>query len=241
MLGMRAGRPTVAELAARIRALETAHHPVRTTPLPLRAAWLTELFSGEDLPSGSLLELLAAAEGQGGLTLALAMARQVCWDGRGLLIVDTRRTFYPPAAVAWGIDLERTLVVRPPTARAGLSVMVQALRCAAVGASVSWFDQMTSTDFRRLQLAAELGGGVGLLLRRDRVLGQPSFATVRLVVRPRPSNNGHRWLEVEVVRRRHGTAGRKVLVEVNDAAGSVRLSTPVGTATHLSRAAGMAP
>jgi len=44
-------------------------------------------------------------------------------------------------------------------------------------------------EARRLQLAAEQGGGLGLLIRPEAVRHQPSWADVRLLVEPLPTTS----------------------------------------------------
>ncbi len=98
-------------------------------------------------------------------------------------LVDACGDFYPPAALALGIDLRRLWVVRPRSEAEAFWAVDQALRCPAVGSVVAWFERLDDRASRRLQLAAETGGGLGLLLRpagaRER-----SFAAVRMSVEP---------------------------------------------------------
>ena len=54
-----------------------------------------------------------AGSGNGAATLGLLSAREACREGGVLVVVDRSQTFYPPAAAAWGIDLERLIVVSP--------------------------------------------------------------------------------------------------------------------------------
>ena len=102
--------------------------------------------------------------------------------GKALVVADPARRFYPPAAARLGVDLRRTIVIRPRDPRYTLAAVTHSLRCAAVGAVLGAFDNLPTFDFRRLQLAAELGGGIGFLLRPATALRVPSFADVRLRV-----------------------------------------------------------
>ena len=174
------------DLAQRIQEIEANSHPRRLPPLSLGVAPLDALLPGERLPAGSLVELLSEAEGTGAWTLSLLMAKQVCGDWKVLVLIDDQRCFYPPGAVQLGIDLGRSLVVRPKTRRDTLLATNQSLRCSAVGAVVGWFDQLRTLDARRLQMAAEAGGGVGFLLRPPGALRAPSFANLRLRITPSP-------------------------------------------------------
>ncbi|MFN8525649.1 MAG: hypothetical protein U0821_21335 [Chloroflexota bacterium] len=70
------------------------------------------------LPRPTVLEL-AGAPSCG--KLSLAMLWLAAADRGGLIaVVDEAHTFYPPAAVACGLDLGRLVVVRPPAARAAM-------------------------------------------------------------------------------------------------------------------------
>jgi hypothetical protein len=113
-------------------------------------------------------------------TLSLLAAREACHEGGTLVVIDRQQTFYPPAAAAWGIDLNRLIVVRPRSARDELWAAVQSLRSPAVAAVWGMIDRLDGRAFRRLQLAAQAGRTLGLLLRPPSARGQPSWADVRL-------------------------------------------------------------
>jgi hypothetical protein len=100
-------------LAERIREIEQSERPHTQTAVPLDIAGLADLLPEGRLPAGSLVELLSAAEGAGVWTLALLMAMRAYGEHRVLVIADGQRAFYPPAAARLGLDLKRTLVIRP--------------------------------------------------------------------------------------------------------------------------------
>src|SRR5205085_6193640 len=81
-------------------------------------------------------------------------------------------------------DLDNLLVVRPREKADELWALDQALRCPAVAAVWGPVGELDDRALRRLQLAAEEGRGLGLLLREASVCGRPSWADVRLLVRP---------------------------------------------------------
>jgi hypothetical protein len=145
--------------------------------------------------------------------LALMVARQ-CSEGRALVIMDRARQFYPPSVASWGMDLENLLVLRPRTESEELWALEQVLRSPSVGAVWAPLARIDVREFRRLQLAAESGGTVGLLIRPADVRGEPSWAEAQFLVRPRASPAGWR-LSVEVTRSRGGTSGRNVELEIN--------------------------
>jgi hypothetical protein len=99
--------------------------------------------------------------------------------------IDTGGDFYPPAAAQLGLPLERLLVVRAKRNADALWVCEQALRCQAVAVVVLPVRTIDTYASRRLQLAAETGGGLGFLLRSD-ARGGHTFAATRLRLDPLP-------------------------------------------------------
>ncbi len=137
--------------------------------------------------------------------------------GGAVVVLDRTSEFYPLAAVTQGIEPARLIVVHPGNKADHTWALDQALRCPAVAAVVAWPEsldgKLDGRTFRRLQLAAEQGGGLGLLIRPESVRGQPSWADVRLLVEPLPGNSpygrapcthGRRRVRVVLLRCRGG-------------------------------------
>ncbi len=230
--------------------------PEDERPLSTGAPALDALLPAGGLRRGTLVEYLAAGSGNGAGTLALSAAREACQEGRALVVVERRSgirgqesgvserqvsRFYPVAAAGWGIDLAAVLVLRPASAGDAVWALDQALRCRGVGAVWAACDRLDVRDFRRLQLAAECGGTVGLFIRPARLRGQPTWADVQWEIKSMkyevrrmkkknssfvlcPSSFEVRpWrLEVELVRCRGAAGGQKVLLELDEAAGMWR-------------------
>jgi hypothetical protein len=142
-----------------------------------------------------------------------------------LVVIDQDATFYPPAAAAAGIPLDQIIIVRPACRADGLWAADQALRSPAV--SVVWGPLTTIDDreARRLQLAAETGGTLGLWLRPPAALHEPSWADVRWFVRglgivDASRSTSRRRLESRLVRCRGGQSGASVTLEI-DSSGCV--------------------
>ncbi len=102
--------------------------------------------------------------------------------------IDTGGDFYPPGAAQLGLPLERLLVIRMPQTANALWVCEQALRCKAVAAVVLPIRTVNAYVSRRLQLAAEMGGGLGFLLRSES-RSDHTFAATRLRLDPLPSKD----------------------------------------------------
>jgi protein ImuA len=214
-------RPTIAALRQRIRRLESVRQPCDERPLGSGCPPLDQLLPGGGFPRGALVEWLAGEPGSGAETLAMLAAREATRQGGVLVVMDRLGRFYPPAAAALGIDLDKTVVIRASRLPDEMWALDQALRCRGVAAVWAAVEQLDWRWFRRLQLAAEQGGGLGLLLRPARVRGQPSWAQVQLLVQPRPSPKSRR-LHVEVTRCQGSSRGGNVELVIEDVSGTVR-------------------
>jgi hypothetical protein len=185
---------------------------------------------------GTLVEWLSRGEGDGTATLAFCAAAAAfraaaeafpigtaTSRGGGVVVVlDRTGEFYPLAAVAQGIDPSRLVVVHPGNKADHTWALDQALRCPAVAAVVAWPEsldgKLDGRTFRRLQLAAEQGGGVGLLIRPESVRFQPSWADVRLLVESLPSTSPYGWprrMRIVLLRCRGGRGEQTVEVEID--------------------------
>jgi hypothetical protein len=180
------------------------------------------LFPHGRLTAGSLVELLPSMPGAGAWTLALLLARHACGETKTLMIADAERCFYPPAVGKLGVNVRRAVVLRPRVAGEALAALAQGLRCPAIGAALGACERLTDRDGRRLQLAAESGGSLGVLLRPASARAAPSFAAVRLLLEPLPYAHGKRRMRVEVLRSRGGQEGKTLCLEIDDATGHVR-------------------
>jgi cell division inhibitor SulA/protein ImuA len=87
---------------------------------------------------------------------------------------------YAPALVQEGVDLTRLLVVRPACAMEALWAAEQALSSGICAAVLLWLKGTDDRWLRRLKLAAEAGGALGVLFRPERHRFESSPASLRL-------------------------------------------------------------
>lgn len=139
-------------------------------------------------------------------------------ESKPVVWIDASGEFYPPAACAYGLSLSQCIVLRVRNPRDALWAMEQALRCSAVGAVVGSFSQGDERDSRRLQLAAEASGGVGLLLRTGRGRGK-SFAALVLHAQGVPCTDGSRRCRITMESVREGTPAGPVEVDLHHETG----------------------
>ena len=135
-----------------------------------------------------------------------------------------RESLYGPGLLEFGLDPAALVVVRVPSnsdfTATALWAMEEALRAPSVGLVCAEIEEMDLTTSRRLQLAAETSGGLGLLLRRAPATGRenvlpPTASVSRWRITSRPGSPAEaawlparlpgqpRW-QVELLRARGG-------------------------------------
>lgn len=244
----------VEDLRRQIARLERSRPWGGDTPIRSGCGPLDRLLPGGAFRRGTLTEWLSAGEGCGATTLALSAALQACrpaggrleqstFEGSGgaLVVLDRSREFCPPAAIRLGIAIEDLIVVQTGSQADHGWALDQALRCPGVAAVLAWPERLDGRTFRRLQLAVEEGGGLGLLIRPPAARHEPSWADVRLLVEPlpaEPSRGQKRRLRVHLLRCRGQTSGRNVDLEIDDETHPVHPAARLADPTAYADAAG---
>ena len=152
---------TVKELRERL-GLFSFHHEERHNEPPVQNGSTPDLGLGP----GVMIEWFVGRPGTGVLTSTLGILSR--WlDGRGTwVIVDPAQESYVPALSGWGITPNRTLLIRPVTLQETCWVIEQCLRCPGVSVTLACIDRrLPMAVRRRWKMAAEVGGGVGVLFR----------------------------------------------------------------------------
>ena len=204
-------RELVKELAQEIRSLQTAHRP-QGGQVSSGSESMDRCLPCGGYAAGSLLELTCGKKprtsGWGGLSLALKIAKPWMENGKYLVVVDSHRRLCGPSLVAMNIPLERLIVIRTQNATDWVWGLDQALRSPAVGAVISPVTELDYRSARRLQLAVEQGGGLGIFLR-DQASAKlnPSWAEVQWLIKPlttrpktQPAILMERWFHLELLR-----------------------------------------
>jgi hypothetical protein len=205
----------VSLLAEKISQCEGRRPPLAAEQVSTGCPALDHLLPARGLRRGTLVEWLAARAGSGAGAWAVMAAGQACRDGGAVVVVDRRGSFYAPAAVGWGLELEKLIVVRPRTRAEEEWAWDQILRARPVAALLAWPERLDDRTFRRLQLAAQESGALGLLIRPAAARGEPSWADVRLLVEPLAGGRSDRIgaarrFRIELLRARGGGEGRAI-------------------------------
>ena len=163
---------------------------------PARPVWSTGSSSldarlpGGGWPTASLIEVLLDESGLGEVQLFLP-ALVACQhridqsrieDTPWIVWIAPPHEPYAPALAQQGIELGRLLVVRPNSATEALWAAEQALSSGVCAAVLLWLKGTDDRWLRRLKLAAEAGGALGVLFRPSRHRFESSPASLRLLM-----------------------------------------------------------
>ncbi len=206
-------RPSlVAALRARIGRLERAGAAAALARSQAGVVHVSETLDAHlpdrGLARAGLHEILAAEPGAAAGFAAVILGR----TGGTVLWIGPEPDAWPPGLIRYGLSPAELVMVRAPRPADGLWAMEEALRCPAVAGALLNLSELDLTAARRLQLAAEAGGALGLLLRPDTEQAGPSAALTRWRVGALPGATGPhslgdpRW-QLELLRGR-GAAPR---------------------------------
>jgi hypothetical protein len=140
---------------------------------------------GGGLPRGRLSEIVGPTS-SGKTALLYTLLATATARGEVVALVDLADAFLPPAAAAAGIDLTRTLWVRPASVRDALRCTELLLEASGFGAvavdlgTAARGIRLGMGTWPRLARAAERSGAAVVVFADERVTG--TFATIGLVL-----------------------------------------------------------
>lgn len=221
-------------LRERIQRIEAGRRQVHEF-LPFGVPEIDARLPGGGLAMGALHELAgggnAAIDGAATALFAAGIAART--KGK-ILWCLTRLDLFAPALAQAGLPPGRVIYVETGDEKAILGCCEEGLRHGGLGAVVAEIGRLTMTNSRRLQLAAESSGTLGIAIRRWRRqsiaadFGQPTAAATRWRISvlpsaalPVPGIGRARW-QLELVRCRAGE-NADFEVEACDAEGYLRL------------------
>lgn len=231
----RSASPVIRELRARIERLEGGGGRARAA-LPFGLGEIDRRLPGGGLALGALHEVAGGGNGAVDGAAAALFAAGIAARTRGkVLWCVSRHDLFAPGLAQAGLAPDRLIHVEAGDEKALLACFEEGLRHGGLGAAVAEVARLPMTASRRLQLAAEGSGTIGLAVRRWRrqaeaaEFGQPTAAVTRWRVSALPSRalpvpgiGRPRWL-VELMRCRGGESA-DFIVEACDGTG--RLAFP---------------
>jgi protein ImuA len=238
-MGSHAATANLEELRERIRRIEGGSSKRRSV-LPFGVKEIDRVLPEGGLALGALHEVAGGANGAVDGAAAALFAAGIAARTTGKIIwCVTRRDLFAPALAQVGLGPNRVVYAEPDDEKAVLACFEEGLRHPGLGAVVAEVAKLSMTASRRLQLAAESSGGIGIAIRRWRRqtdaadFGQPTASVSRWRVTALPSSalpvpgiGRARW-QLELIRSRAGESA-DFIVEACDAKG--RLALPADLA-----------
>ncbi|CDX24407.1 Protein ImuA [Mesorhizobium plurifarium] len=209
-------QPAIESLRAQIAKIEGTG-PRAKSVLPFRIAEVDSRLPGGGLALGALHEVAGGGNGAIDGAAAALFAAGIAAGTKGkVLWCIARPDLFAPALAHAGLAPDRVIYVEAGDDKTVLACIEEGLRHGGLGAVVGEVARLPMTASRRLQLAAEGTGSIGIVLRRWRRqteatdFGQPTAAMTRWRISvlpstplPVPGVGRHRWL-VELIRARAG-------------------------------------
>ena len=228
----------IAELRARIERLEGG--PARGRPLlPFGVKQIDRALPGGGLALGALHEVAGGGNGAIDGAAAALFAAGIASRTRGkILWCVTRQDLFAPALAQAGLAPDRVIYVEAQDEKEVLACFEEGLRHVGLGATVAEVARLSMTSSRRLQLAAESAGTLGIAIRRWRRqteaadFGQPTASVTRWRVSALPSSPlpvtgvGRAQWQLELIRCRAGESA-DFIVEACDAKGCLAVPANV--------------
>ena len=209
-------RPGIEELRERIRRLEGAAGRGRLV-LPFGIKAIDRHLPGGGLALGALHEVAGGGNGAIDGAAAALFTAGIAARARGkVLWCITRQDLFAPAIAQAGLPPGRVIYVEAGDEKAVLACFEEGLRHGGLAAVVAEIARLSMTASRRLQLAAESSGAIGIAIRRWRRqteaadFGQPTASVTRWRVSALPATplpvsgvGRPRW-QLELIRCRAG-------------------------------------
>lgn len=151
---------------------------------------LDQQLPGGALKPGTLIEIFSRQSlGAGAWRLAFLLLAHIGKDSPSAYL-DRHPKIYPPALAAMGIDLDRLLIVKPPSHRLALWSLEQLSLSSSFRLSIASLARLKAPDLRRFQLGIEQSGRFLILLRPwEEQAWKGTGASLRLAIESSSASN----------------------------------------------------
>jgi len=201
---------------------------------------LDSLAPGGAFQGGAVHELLWPRKAATPTSFALLLARAAAKNRGAIAWSDPERELYLPAISAAGIKLEHLILLRSANRNDQLWALAECLRCRGISATVASIEKLNQIEARRLQLAAEHGGGVGIFMRPQRATGGAYAAATRWLIQSTPGGPDKQRWSAQLLHGHGGQVGKVLLLEVDRETRKWRASSPSWTTISLRAPAALA-
>lgn len=164
---------------------------------------LDQLLAASGWPRRTLIECHCPESGIGEIRLFQRVMATCSGQKQNVFWVDPPHTPYAPGLDQAGMDLSRFFLIRTDDDEDRTWTLEQLLKCPAAGLVMGWTPSCNPAHLRRLQLAAEDGDTMGVVMITSGSVRPASPAPVRLALSPAAEQG----LRIDIQRQRGGQAG----------------------------------
>ena len=167
---------------------------------------LDQVLPARGWPGAGLAEVVVPYWGLGELRLLLPAMVRLNREKRQIVWIAPPYLPYAPALARAGLDLRYVLVVDAQTGNISWA-MERLLSTRACGMILAWPAYLSEVEARRLQLAAEAGAGLGVILHTAKTKWRATAAALRLQIHP-----AEEGVTIDIVKARGGCHRPRVFV-----------------------------
>ena len=171
-------------------------------------AELDQALPAQGWPNKALIEMMVPYWGMGELRLLLPAMLRLNQQRRQIVWVAPPYLPYAPALANAGLDLQYVLVVDAQSGNISWA-MERLLYTESCGMVLSWPIHLSALETRRLQLAAEAGETIGVVLHTVNTKWRATCAALRLHIQSVTSG-----VAVNIIKARGGFNRSQILVEL---------------------------
>lgn len=174
-----------------LRGLLSKHHLVwqgntadeKGTGVSTGFAELDQVLPTRGWPAAALTEITVPYWGLGELRLLLPAMVRLNRQKKRIVWIAPPYLPYAPALIRAGLDLQYVMVVdaQPGNVSWAMERLSSTRSCGMV---LAWPTRLSEVEARRLQLAAETGDGIGVVLRAGDAAWQARSSALRLKIEP---------------------------------------------------------
>lgn len=174
-------------------------------------------------PLSRLTEILVEYNHIGEMQLILPAIAKIMKKGGWLFLIEPPFIPYAPAWLKANINIQKIVIIKScqetRKERNWLWAAEQVISNQGVCCSLFWppKDNLSNKTLKRLQLAAEQGGGLNFVFRKTAVAVQSSPASLRLVVKKKKTKlPDTQKIAIEILKQNGGWAGQKTMIDISN-------------------------
>lgn len=204
--------PSTPRSGRRLPALRSNPPPCQSTGF----AALDALLPGGGWPANGLIEIVSQQQNLAELQLLMPVLRQRSHQPTSLLWISPPYPLHGPALRQADINVNNSFVIPSQTGcNSALWSIEKALQSQECGMVLAWQNWLSARVMRRLELAAQAGGTLGVVFHQRALHDSPASLQLQIEV-PAPSKQGHPQLLVRLLKAGESSRTGEILLPLSE-------------------------